>query len=234
MVSVEKAVVAKLKKSGANFEVLVDCDNALALKEGKNVDMNDVLATDEIFDNSRKGLRASSNQMKQIFNTDNPVEIAKEIIMNGEIQITAEHKKRVIDAKRKRIIDMIHANSVDPKTGLPHPAVRIENAFAEANIHVNESETVEKQVQSIIKKLQPILPIKFETKELSVVVPHEYAQHAYSLVKSFGNITKNEWNTDGSWSGIVEIPAGLQNDFIDKVNEVTHGNADIKTKKQIY
>ena len=231
MANIENAVVAKLKKGGSTFEVLVDCDLAVALKEGKDIDMNDVLAVEDVFSDSKKGLKASENQMRQLFNTDNVSDVARDIIINGEVQITAAHKAKLLEDKRKRVINMIHVNGVDPRTGLPYPPTLIESAFKEAKIHVNEFDSIERQVQNVLKKIQAILPMKFEIKEISVQVPAKYASKAFPLIKSWGNLTRNEWQSDGSWNGLIDIPAGLQDEFFDKVNALTHGDAVLEIKK---
>ena len=57
MVTVDQAVIAKLKSHGTNFEVLVDCNNAIAVKGGKEIDIKDVLATQTIFSDSKKASR---------------------------------------------------------------------------------------------------------------------------------------------------------------------------------
>lgn len=229
MVSVDTAVVAKLKKGGLTFEVLVDCDLAIALKEGKDVNINDVLASEDIFSDSRKGLRASASQLKQIFNTDNHEDAARDIITKGIVQITAEHKAKLIEEKKKRIVNLIHVNGVDPKTKLPHPIKEIESAFEKGNIRIDEFESVERQVQQILKRIQSVLPLKFEVKEISIHIPPTYAAKVVPLVKNWGNMTKNDWLQDGAWDGIIEIPAGMQEEFFDKVSSLTHGNAIFNT-----
>ena len=80
MVNVDQAIIAKLKVQGHEFEILVDCNNALALREGKEVDMHDILAAVQIFSDAKKGLAASENAMKQIFSTSDAAEVAKIII----------------------------------------------------------------------------------------------------------------------------------------------------------
>ena len=69
MVTVDQAIIARLKAHGQSFEILVDCTNALALREGKNVDMHDILAAMQIFSDAKKGLAASETAMRQIFGT---------------------------------------------------------------------------------------------------------------------------------------------------------------------
>jgi ribosome maturation protein SDO1 len=231
MVNVDEAVTARLKTHGQNFEVLVDYNNAINLRENRDVDMKDVLAAAKIYSDVKKGLEASEHAMQQIFQTSDPEEVAKQIIKKGEIQLTAEYKSQIRDNKRKQIINIIHRNGVDPKTHLPHPINRIENAFEEAKFHVDEFASVEHQVQDALKKLMPILPIKFETKELSVKIAPQYVGKAYSVVKSYGRILREEWQNNGYWVGVVEMPGGLESEFYEKLNGVCHGETEVNVLK---
>lgn len=231
MVTVDEAIIAKLKTQGHNFEILVDCDGALALKSGKDIDIRSILAAQKIFSDAKKGLEASENAMKSIFGTNDPLEVAKAIIKKGEIPLTTEYKEKLRAEKKKQIINIIHINAVDPKTHAPHPPQRIENAMLEANIHVDEFQDVHRQVQEIIKKIRPILPIKFEVKEVAVKIPSDHAAKSYTTVKQFGKIVREDWQTDGSWVAVIEMPGGLENDFYDQLNKLTHGNVETKVLK---
>ena len=103
MVTVDDAVIARLKMHGQNFEVLVDCNSAIAVREGKEADMKDVLAAMKVFTDAKKGLAASENAMKQIFQTSDAEEVAKQIILKGEIQLTSEYRNSLREIKRKQI-----------------------------------------------------------------------------------------------------------------------------------
>lgn len=231
MVNVDNAIIARLKTSGQNFEILVDCNNALAVREGKNVDLHDVLAAMRIFSDAKKGLEASEHAMKQIFGTSDVEDVAKTIIHKGEIQLTQEYRESLREEKRKQIISIIHRNGVDPKTHLPHPPQRIENAFIEAKVHVDEFRPVQEQVQEALKKLRPILPIKFETKEIAIKLPPEFAPKCYAIVKQFGTILREEWQSNGNWIAVVELPGGMESDFYDRLNKICHGNLEAKVLK---
>ncbi|MEM4267530.1 MAG: ribosome assembly factor SBDS [Candidatus Woesearchaeota archaeon] len=231
MVDVDKAIIARFKTQGIVFEVLVDCDLALALKGGQSVDMHDVLAVQKVFNDARKAMVAPENQLIQIFGTSDVFSVAKDIIIKGEVQITAEHRAKILEEKRKRILYTIHKNGVDPKTHLPHPITRLELAFEEAKIRIDEYQSEEKQIKEILKKLRPILPIAFEKKEVAVKIPPEFGHKAYQAVKNFGELKKDEWQNDGSWVAVVEIPAGLQAEFFEKLNSLTHGSVESKILK---
>ncbi len=231
MVSLDKAIVARLKIHGQNFEIMVDCEKAIQFREGKISDVSDVLAVPHVYSDSAKGMESSEMALKSVFKTAEPLEVAKQIILKGEIQLTTEYRQKLREQKRRQILEIIHKNGVDPRTHLPHPIIRLENAFEEAKIHVDEFHSVHEQVQDILKKLKPILPIKFEMKEIAVKIPPEYAPKSYSTVKAFGTILNDEWQRDGNWIVIVEIPGGLEQDFYDKLNAITHGNMETKVLK---
>jgi len=223
--------LARLKKSGQNFEVVINSDNAVAFKQGKDIAVEDIITNEKVFADAKKGLLASEKLMQQLFNTTDVKEIAKIIIKEGDIQLTAEYKQKLRDEKKKRIINFIHVNGVDPKTGLPHPVTRIENAFEEAKVHINEFKSEEKQIDDILKKLRIILPIKFEVDEIELKIPAAYAAKMYSIVKGFSKIIKEDWLNDGSWKCVVEISAGLKQDFFDRLNSMTHGEIETKILK---
>jgi ribosome maturation protein SDO1 len=223
--------LAKLQKASHNFEIVIEPDLAIEFKNGKDVDIRDVLRSEKIFADAHKGMVASEHIMQQVLGTSDTLEAAKIIVKQGQIQVTSEFRERMREEKRKRIIDMIHSNGVDPRTHLPHPVTRIENAFEEAKIKVNENKSAEDQLQDVIKELRPVLAIKFEVKEIAVKIPPEYAAKCYGVVKSFGTMLRDDWLSDGSWSVVLEMPGGLETDFYDKINSITHGNLETKVLK---
>ena len=129
MVSVEKAVIARLHKKGVNFEILVDPDKSLEMKRGGAVAVEDVLAAQEIFKDAHKGERASAQDLEDCFSTADIMKVAEAIVKHGVIQLTTEQKHHMIEEKRKQIADIISKQGIDPKTKTPHPPQRILNAM---------------------------------------------------------------------------------------------------------
>ena len=118
--------LARLKKGGERFEIILkNPDTALELRAGRNVDIKDILQSEEIFEDAKKAKLAPEASLVKIFNTKDPIEIATQIIKKGEINLTEEHRKRILEQKRKTIIEYIHQNSIYPKTKLPQPVKRI-------------------------------------------------------------------------------------------------------------
>ncbi|MFH2021514.1 MAG: ribosome assembly factor SBDS [archaeon] len=223
--------LAKLKKAGEHFEVVIDPDKILDYKQ-KKIDLKELLLYEKVFADAKKGLEASDELIKNVFGTDDPLAIAKIIVTEGEIQFTQEYREQKRKEKLNKIIDVIARNAVDPRSGLPHPRVRIEAAMEEAKIKVDDQKDAEDQISEIVHKLKPILPIKFALKEIEVRIVPQYAAKAYSTVERFGKLLQSDWLTDGSWMCVVEIPAGIQNDLFDALNKLTHGSVESKILRE--
>lgn len=220
--------LARLKKSGENFEVDVDPELALRFRKGENIDIHDVLRSPRIFKDAQKGLVASETVMAQFFSSNDPYEIATRIINEGEIQLTSEYRAQLREAKKRRLVDIIRRYGTDPRTHAPHPVQRIEAALDEAKVKIDEHKSAEEQVNDIIAALKPILPITFAKKEIWIRVPAQHASRAYGIVKMLSKILKESWAGDGTLEATVEIPGGLEEEFYDKINKATKGIVETK------
>ena len=226
MVNVEKAIIARYKYKDHHFEILVDGNLAMDYKNGKNVNIRDILASDEIFKDAKKGERASENLLKEIFGTEDTEEIAKKILKEGEIQLTTEYKKKISEQLKKRIINYISKNAMDARTKKPIPPQRVEMAIEQTRIHIDPFKPFERQLKEVIDGIRTLIPISFEEKKVIINIPAKYSAQAYGIVKEFKG--KKEWLDDGSLMATLTIPAGLLNDLYDKIGKITHGEANIK------
>jgi len=231
LISLDEAVIARLHKGEDHFEILVDPHAAEKLIEGKDVDILSSLAIDTIFKDSKKGTHASQESLEKVFGTDDVEMIVREIILKGDIQLTTEQRHEMQEQKRKRIIDIIVKNAMDPKTKTPHPRQRIELAIEEAGIHVDPFKPVDEQVKLVVEALRSIIPISMEQVKISVKISSQYIGKAYGIARNFGVLEREDWQSDGSWTGVIRIPAGMQTDFYDKLNTVTKGNVETRILK---
>ena len=222
--------LAKLKKGGEHFEVIIDPDK-IVLYRSKKAAAREVLMYEKIFSDAKKGFEASSELIGNVLGTNDILKVAETILNEGEIQFTQEYRDNKRKEKLNRIIDMITRNALDPVSGLPHPRTRIVAAMEEAKVRIDDFKSAEDQINDIVSKLKPIIPIKIGMKEIHVRIPTQYAGKSYSTVEKFGRILNDSWLTDGSWACTVEIPAGLQNDFFDALNKLTHGSVESKILK---
>jgi ribosome maturation protein SDO1 len=224
----EKYTIARLTKDNEHFEILVKPEKALDYRTEKIARITEVLATEIIFADANKGTKVSEEQMRKAFETTDPLKIADAILKKGTLQLTTEQRRKMVEDKRKQIVDFISRQAVDPKTNLPHPPLRIENAMEQIRYPIDAHKPVEEQAREIVKLLRPILPLKIEQISVAVRVPAEYSAKSYGSIKGFGEIKQEEWRADGSWYGIVEMPAGAYASFLNKLGDVTKGNGEAK------
>lgn len=231
MSSLENAITAHIDIYGKRFEILVDPDLAWLYRTGKKADMLNILVVDEIFENARKGERHKEEDLRKAFGTTDATEIASQILERGEIQLTTEQKRKLLEEKRKKIVAILARECIDPRTGAPHPPQRIEKAMEEARVGVDAFKDAEAQIDAVLKELRPLLPLKFEKVRVAVRVPAEFAPKAYGALKEYG-IKQEEWQSDGGIIVVVEMPAGMQADFYDRINKITGGNVQTKIVKK--
>ena len=224
----DKYTIARLTKGNEHFEILVKPEKALDYRTGKIARITEVLAAEIIFADANKGTKVSEEQMQKAFETTDPLKIADVILKKGTLQLTTEQRRKMVEDKRKQIIDFISRQAVDPKTSLPHPPLRIENAMEQIRYIIDAHRPVEEQAREIVKLLRPILPLKIEQISIGVRVPAEFSARAYGSIKNFGEIKQEEWRADGSWYGVIEMPAGAYASFLNKLGDITKGNGEAK------
>lgn len=226
MVTVDKAVIARLEKNGRRFEILVDPELAYQFREGKTVSFRDLLAVDEIFKDARKGETAARSDLLAVFGTTEIEEVAKRILKEGEVQITAEFRRRKLEEKKRRIAEFISKNAMDPRTKTTIPIQRILNAMEQAKVHIDLFKPVEEQVNEVIQAIRSVIPLSLEKLRIEVRVPPAYAARCYGILKGF-NASLNYAN-DGTLVAKLEIPAGLRSELYQKLSSIARGEITIK------
>lgn len=226
----DKFSTVRLTIEGDTFEILVRPDNALNYKLGKNIDLSHIIAIDEVYFESSKGLRANSEKLLKHFNTADHGEASKIVLKKGELQLTTDQRRKMIEKNRKQIINIIARNFIDPRTGLPHPPTRIEQATKEIRISIDPFKDPEEQSKLVVEKLRTIIPLKSEKMKIKIIAPPQFSPQVIGLAKGFGKILNEEWGSDGSWNALVEIQGGVHTSMIEKLNSVTKGavQADVE------
>jgi len=221
-------VEARLKVNGKEFEIIVDLDKALEVKKGEGSIVG-VLSANEIFYDHKKGLRASTSDLEKAFGTSDVNEVAEQIIKKGEVVLPADYKKAGQETKVKQVIDFLSKHGVDPSTGNPHSEKRIEEALNQSKVKI-DNKPIEQQIKGIVSEVGKIIPIKIETKRLKVLIPATHTGQAYGLLKDYKE--SEEWLPNGDLTCVINIPAGLQMEFYDKLNAIAHGSAIVEEIKE--
>ncbi len=221
------AVVIGIKKGQQRYELFVDPDLAFRYRRGEDVPLEQTLKSYEIFEDARRGMRASEELVRDDFGTAEVFEIAPEIIRQGEFKLTHEQRQQLVEEKTEAIVFHIAKRAMNPKTGHPHPPDRIRQAMAEAKVRVDPFISVEEQVQRVVKALRVILPISFESVKLQITLPAAFSGKGYNIVASAGVIKNESWQQDGSWTGLLEIPASSRQALYDELSKLTKGQVKI-------
>ena len=220
--------VVRYSHEGEKFEILVKPDPALDYKLGKKKDVSSVLVSDEIYTDSGKGTKPATEKLVKAFKTEDSTEIVKIILQKGDLNLTTDQRRKMVDEKKKQIIAFIAKTYVDPKTHLPHPPLRIEQAMKDGRVSVDPQKNVDEQVKDIVDKLRSIIALKSENLQLEIVVPAQYASQSYAVLKSVGSLKKEDWQNNGSLKAILEIPAAARPNVIDRLGSITKGSASVE------
>lgn len=217
--------VVRLTIENNKFEILVRPDPALEFKLGKKYDLSSILVSDEIYTDANKGSRAGNDKLSKYFKTTDSMEIAKQILLRGEHSLTTEQRRRMIEEKKKQIVQYISKNFVDPRSHLPHPPLRISSAMNEVRIVIDPYKRAEDQVKGVIDAIRKILPLKSENVILTITVPSACAVQSYSALKNIGSLKGEQWLADGSLKILVETNAGMKGEILDRIGSITKGTA---------
>jgi|TARA_B110000014_G_C20089768_1_gene570386 ribosome maturation protein SDO1 len=227
----DKVTVVKYSFSGDKFELLVKPDPAFDYKVGKISDISKILVSDEIYTDSSKGNRATNEKLIKVFKTHDSIKIAEIIMKKGELNLTIEQRKKMTSEKRKQLVTFIAKTYVDPRSHLPHPPLRIEQAMDDGRVSIDPFKNVDEQIKDIVEKLRSIIPLKSENIILEISVPAQFVAQSYTVLKSTGTLKKEDWQPNGSLKAILEIPAAARPNVIDRLGSITKGTATVEVSK---
>ncbi len=217
------AVVIGIKKGHLRFEIFVNPDLAFDYRRGEDVPLEEILKSYEIYEDAKRGNKATEMLVKDAFGSSEIFDIAPEIIKHGEFKLTHEQRVQLTAEKTEAIIKDISKRAMNPQTGHPHPPDRVRQAMEEAKVIVDPFISVEEQVPKIVKSLLVIIPISFESVKIKVTIPAAFAGKGYNMVAKTGSIKSDSWEPDGSWTGLVEMPASKRQELYDDLNKLTKG-----------
>ena len=222
MVSLYDAGTARLERGGSRYEILVDPELVQAWKDdSKSVELSDLLAIEEIWSDAKAGDRPTTEALEGAFGTTDLEACVERILNQGSIQLTTAQRKQMVEDKMKQIVNEISLTATDPKTRLPHPQTRIENALAEARFKPDPFLSIERQVQDAVDILKPVIPLQFITVKLAFKIPGKDYGGVLQLLRD--SVQREQWLEDGSWACVIEVPGGMRNEIISRVANRSSG-----------
>jgi ribosome maturation protein SDO1 len=160
------------------------------------------------------------------------MKIAQKIIREGELQLTTEQRRAMVEQRKNQIANIIAKKGINPQTNTPHPPQRILNAMDKAGVNIDPFVDAEMQVDKVLKEIKALIPIKFQKVTLQLKIPPQFAGKTYTVLKTSGSILNEQWLNDGSLQVSMEILAGIQDDLFQKLASLTHGQFESKIIKR--
>jgi ribosome maturation protein SDO1 len=230
MVNVDDARIAKFEKDKIHFEILLDPNVALKIRKGAEFNhlFGDLLAVEEIYKDAKKGEKASESSLKEVFGNIEFKEIIKKIVLEGHLELTTEQRRKMFEEKRKEVLDYIVKNSINPITKLPHTEQRVLNALEKVKLDVDINISIKKQIEKIVQKLNPILPMSFSKFVCNVFVPIEIAGKINNIVNKY-DVSERKWMPNGL-NLKVNVPAGEKEEFFNIMFKVSGGKAKVEVE----
>jgi len=219
----QKFQLVRYQKGKKKFEIITKQGAVTKFKEGK-LGFNNVCSTTTIFTNSKKGEQAKESDLMEVFETTNEEKVCELILKMGTLQLTAKEREAKVQEKRQQILHHIHSNWEDPKSKLPHPMLRLENAFKASKCKVDVEGDTMKQAEDAVKKMQgDLLFARISQIQGTLTLAMKYIGVVEGMIRRFATVNK----TDYSGSSVVyqfECSRGNLEKFQGALFKPTDGN----------
>jgi len=215
----EKEPIARLVIKGNRFEVLIDAERALNYKLRRTPWSDKIVKIYQVWKDYKKGERASNELMMKFFSTKDPYQVSKRIIDEGELQIPANLRKRLIDEKRRAIMTLVSKVAFDPQTNFPIPLLRIEQAFESISFSVDPFKDPEEQLKPALLELKKVIPIKLKEAEMEITFTPDILGPISAFLGVFGEISRPPTKRGESMAVVVRVPEISRSTIAQKIGK---------------
>ena len=109
--------------------------------------------------------------------------------------------------------------------------MRLEQALEESRVHIDAFKDAAEQIEDVIKAMRPIIPMKFErVRDRGEGIRPTSRRGSTGCSRATGYRRRNG-RKDGSLIVVIEMPAGMQGEFYERLNRLTAGSAETKIMK---
>lgn len=144
--------IVRLKKAGKRFEVACYKNKVLDWRSGAETDLDEVVQIENIFFNVSKGSVVPQEDLKKAFQTTNIVEIIKEILKKGELQVGEKERNHELSSAWKEIVTMVCEKCVDPKSQRPYTSGMIDKAMSDIHYSIKTGKSAKSQVGQVFER----------------------------------------------------------------------------------
>ncbi|ETV92665.1 SBDS family rRNA metabolism protein [Aphanomyces invadans] len=163
--------IVRLKKGGCRFEVACYKNKVVNWRNRVETQLDEVLQSHDVFVNVSKGKRATADDMRKVFGTDDVDEVAKLIIDQGELQVSDGERAAFNQSLFQEIATIVVEKCVNPESNRPYPFSVIERVMKEIHYSLIPNRSAKQQALDVIGKLQDHMPITRAKMKVQVSVP---------------------------------------------------------------
>jgi ribosome maturation protein SDO1 len=219
----EKFQFVRYKSGKHTFEILCHPGTVLKYRDGQ-LDMDKVLFADNIFKNYSTGDRAKEAELIEVFGTSNQQECIKKILDTGEYHLSTKERQELVEKKKREMINFVHKNYIDPRNRLPHPVVRIEQAFKDLKVlNVDPFKPAEKQVQDIYSKLVEKIPLRKTLVYASLQLKHQFIGAGMPVAHRYAQVSGEKYDHIGVTMDLA-LPPGDYDALVNDLHKVCKGD----------
>ncbi|XP_029158159.1 ribosome maturation protein SBDS [Nylanderia fulva] len=218
--------VVRMKKGGKRFEIACYKNKVISWRNKLEKDIDEVLQTHTIFTNVSKGQVAKKQDLMKAFGIDDQTEICKQILAEGELQVSDKERHSALDSMFKDIATTVASKCINPETKRPYPVTMIENAMRdEIHFSVKPNRNAKQQALDVISQLKEVMPLERAQMRLRIVIPEKEARKLKDkIVKFVTKMETEEWD-NRSLTIICLIDPGQYRGIDELVRSETKGAA---------
>ncbi len=232
MVKINEAFELRYKKSGYEFEVLVDFEKLEEYrKDPEKISIYDVLADSKIFKDQKKGEIAPEKNLIETFPNLKEEQILKEILINGECQIPTAYLNKLREEKKNLVINYISQNAVNPATNTKYTASMIEREISNIKYNFSANKDYHEQAEDVLKIMKKNLPIAINKIIFEISIPPQYSNAFYGEFRKYGKITKEYYDRDANLRIHIEINSSRQDEVENYIKKHTNSEGSYHIPK---
>ena len=188
--------VVRTKRAGKRFEIACYKNKVVSWRNKVEKDIEEVLQTHTVFTNVSKGQVAKKEDLMAAFGTDDQLEVCKEILAKGDLQISEKERSSQLESMFREIATMVADKCVNPETKRPYTVGLIERAMKDVHFSVNPHKSAKQQVLDVIRLLKPTMQIERAKMRLKLVLPTKEARRIRERVLPLITVEQEEWSVD--------------------------------------
>uniref|UniRef100_A0A8C6T692 Ribosome maturation protein SBDS n=1 Tax=Neogobius melanostomus TaxID=47308 RepID=A0A8C6T692_9GOBI len=219
--------VVRMKKGGKRFEIACYKNKVVSWRSGAEKDLDEVLQTHSVFVNVSKGQAAKKDDLTGAFGTDDLTEICKQILANGELQVSDKERRTQLETSFRDIATIVAEKCVNPETKRPYTVNLIERAMKDIHYSIKANKSTKQQALEVIRQLKETMEIQRAHMRLRLMLPAKDAKRLKEKLKPLLQIVESE-DFDEDLEMVVLVDPGCYREIDELIRCETKGRGSLE------